>query len=91
MGIIDECCNPRTGMARKREFPPTVASVVEWCDDRLEYYQVLAAYEAKAREADREFTDEDRARAKQFLRDLAAELKARNPASPFAGALCGNE
>lgn len=81
-GVIDECCDPRIGLARKREFPPTVASVVEWCDDRLEYYQVLANYEAKAREVEREFTDEDRAQAKKFLRE-----KARNPASPFAAAL----
>ena len=42
LGLVEECCDPRCGLARKREFPPTVACVVEWCDSRLKYHQTMA-------------------------------------------------
>jgi hypothetical protein len=85
--VVNECVDPRIGLARKREFPPTVASVVEWCDARLSYYQALARYEAREVKPEREFSDADRALAKRFLADLAAELRARNPGSPVASML----
>jgi hypothetical protein len=31
-GVVEECCNPRTGIVRRREFPPTIACIVQWCD-----------------------------------------------------------
>lgn len=38
LGLVQECCDPRTGLARSREFPPTVQSIVDWCDRRLKYH-----------------------------------------------------
>ena len=32
LGVAEECCDPQTGLARSREFPPTVACIVEWCE-----------------------------------------------------------
>lgn len=76
--IVNECVDPRVGLARKREFPPTVASIIEWCDARLAHYEALAKYEAREKPPEREFTDDDRALARKFLADLADELKGRN-------------
>lgn len=84
--IVNECVDPRAGLARKREFPPTVASIVEWCDARLAYYEALAKYEAREKPPEREFSDEDRVIARKFLADLADELKVRN-GMPIATAL----
>lgn len=42
--IVETCCDPRNGLARAREFPPTVACIVEWCDRRLKDTKSLAAY-----------------------------------------------
>lgn len=47
LGIVQECCDPRTGLARSREFPPTVAAIVEWCDVRLAFYRSLAAHNGR--------------------------------------------
>lgn len=44
LGVVEECCDPRTGLARSREFPPTIAAVVEWCDARTVHHQRWAAY-----------------------------------------------
>ena len=76
--IVNECVDPRAGLARKREFPPTVASIVEWCDARLAHYEALAKYEAREKPPEREFTEEDRVIARKFLADLAEELKGRH-------------
>lgn len=43
-GLVDECVDPRIGLALVREFPPTVACVAEWCDKRLGEHQLFAAY-----------------------------------------------
>ncbi len=48
--IVEECCDPRCGLALKREFPPTVAAVVEWCDRRLEFHKAVAGYKGKSLE-----------------------------------------
>jgi hypothetical protein len=42
LGLVNELCDPRTGLARMREFSPTVACVVEWLDARLKHHQILA-------------------------------------------------
>lgn len=79
--VVRDCVDPRIGLARKREFPPTVASIVEWCDTRLAYYQVLAKYEEREQAPpEREFNEDDRLLARNFLSDLAAELESRKPA-----------
>lgn len=73
-GVVDDCVDPRIGLARDREFPPTVKAVVDWCDARVAHYQALAKYEARDDQPEREFTDEDRAIGRKFLADLGAEL-----------------
>lgn len=85
--IVDECVDPRRGLARKLTFPPTVKDIVDWCDQRVRHFETLATYQPREIAPQREFTDEDRALAKRFLADLAAELKARNPRSPLAAVL----
>lgn len=47
LGVVQECCDPRTGLARGREFPPTVAAIVSWCDSRLAFHQQLAAWKPR--------------------------------------------
>jgi hypothetical protein len=42
--IVEECCDPRTGLATVREFPPTVQAVTDWCDHRLQYHRNWANY-----------------------------------------------
>src|SRR5476651_1768502 len=39
LGVVQECCDPRIGLAREREFPPTVAVIVAWCDKRLKFHE----------------------------------------------------
>lgn len=48
LGIVQECCDPRKGLARTREFPPTVAAIIEWCDLRLAHHKAVAAYQGRA-------------------------------------------
>lgn len=45
--VAQECADPRVGLARKREFPPTVAAIVAWCDERHEFYQSVGSYSAR--------------------------------------------
>lgn len=88
LGIVDECVDPERGHARDREFPPTIKSVSDWCDARLAYYQAISKFEGReGPPGEREYTDEERALAKKFLADLAAELRSRNPDSPVASML----
>lgn len=44
LGLVDECCDPRTGLAQHREFPPTVAAVTEWCNRRLTYHRGIVRW-----------------------------------------------
>ena len=48
LGLVEQCVDPRVGLARGREFPPTVASVVEWCDRELKKHMTLAEYRPRA-------------------------------------------
>lgn len=48
-GIVAECADPRYGLAKVREFPPTVAAVHEWCAGRVEYYARWAHWQPLAR------------------------------------------
>lgn len=43
LGVVKECCDVRSGIARTREFPPTIAAVVKWCDLTLGAYRNLAS------------------------------------------------
>jgi len=88
VAVVAECCDPRGGLALDREFPPTVKAVADWCDARLQHYELLSRWKPKDEKAEREFSDEERAMARRFLADLAAELKSRN-GMPVASALTG--
>jgi hypothetical protein len=46
LGLVQECCDPRHGLARRAEFL-TIAAVVEWCDRRLEFHQSVAGYQGR--------------------------------------------
>lgn len=39
--VIDYVCDPRTGLARRLKFLPTIAEVAEACDQRMEYVRTL--------------------------------------------------
>lgn len=41
LGVVAECVH---GLARSREFPPTVKAVADWCDARLQHHRNWAAY-----------------------------------------------
>ena len=80
LGVVEECCDPRTGLARSREFPPTVVSVVEWCDKRLFYHREWSKYVPvkKTPEYDgREFNAEHRKSMLGRLQSLMSDLFKR--------------
>lgn len=73
LGLVQECCDPRTGLAKTREFPPTVQSINEWCDRRLAYHRGAIKHgEIKAAEAadEAKFTDDHRKSMLGRLQDL---------------------
>jgi len=44
LGIVEECCEFASPYVLSREFPPTTASIAEWCDKRLREHQTMAKY-----------------------------------------------
>jgi len=42
LGVVEELCDPTTGLARFREFPPTVACIVEWCERMTRSYVAVS-------------------------------------------------
>ena len=71
LGLVHECVDPRRGLAREREFPPTVACVVEWCDRRLQFHQTVAAFNGlPARREEPNYSPEHRATMLQRLSKL---------------------
>jgi hypothetical protein len=91
LGLVQECCDPRTGLARVREFPPTVAALVEWLDKRLQWHQTVAQYKgAGAPRIEQKFSDEHRKsmieRMQTLIHDLFDPAKAKpwtRPVGPF--------
>jgi hypothetical protein len=58
-GIVEECADPRKGIARTVEFL-SVAKVADWCDERLAFYQSAARYVPPAiTYVERELTDKE--------------------------------
>jgi hypothetical protein len=66
-----------------RESPPTVASVTEWCDAKLELYRRLAAWTAPAdwkppaRQVEFEPSPEEQERVGKLMADLVASLRTK--------------
>ena len=83
LGIVQECVDPRLGIARKAEFL-SVAKLVEWLDNRLAYHQALASYVKRRDERvdnyAADLTDEDRKAASEFMANLAKEIAERSRA-----------
>lgn len=70
-GLVEECCDPRHGLARSREFPPTVAAVVEWLDKRLAHHRAMAKYRPPApKPVEQQYSDEHRQSMLQRLSKL---------------------
>lgn len=69
LGLVEECCDPRRGLARKSEFL-SVKAVVDWCDVRLSFYQGFAGYVAPKVYQEPELTDEERGRGLAAWRGL---------------------
>lgn len=76
LGVVNECVDPRRGLAREREFPPTVAAVVEWCGRRLAWHRSVAAWREPAPPLSppSRFTDQDRDRGAAAMRGLRRAL-----------------
>lgn len=64
LGIVRECCDVRTGLAREREFLPTPHSVIEFCNRRMKFHRgaVIWGEQEAARQADRERFSEEHER-----------------------------
>ena len=75
LGVAEECCDPRTGLARTREFPPTVASIVDWCELRVKRHTGAMIHASKV-VLEKEFSDDHRKTMLQRLMGLWKSLKA---------------
>jgi hypothetical protein len=77
LGVAEECCDPQTGLARFREFPPTVAAITEWCELTTRAYVAVAQRgQPPAEKPKREFTPEHRQSMLERLKGLFKSLKA---------------
>jgi hypothetical protein len=47
LGLVEECCAFGSAYVFSREFPPTPASIAEWCDARLSFHQQLASWKPR--------------------------------------------
>lgn len=61
LGLVEECADPRRGLARKVEFL-SIKSLTDWCDKKLVFYQGLASYAPQLEYREPELSDEARAR-----------------------------
>jgi hypothetical protein len=73
--IVEECCDPRTGLATVREFPPTVQAVTEWCDARLQYHRNWAAYRPVQKRIEKPDPPVKHPSIGQWLMDLGKRLR----------------
>jgi hypothetical protein len=78
LDVVRQCCDPRTGLARTREFTPTVASIVEWCDRRVRQHEgaVIHGKLEQAKISEERFTPEHRLSMLERLKGLWTSLKA---------------
>ncbi len=77
LGIVQECADPRSGVARKVKFL-SVAELVEWLDDRLENHRALASYKPRPPALPAPvFTEEHKATMRAKLTELFRWLGSR--------------
>jgi hypothetical protein len=85
LGVVEECCDPHRGLAREREFPPTVACIATWCDQRVKRHQgaiIWIKQEDAKRIEEQQFPDEHRKTMLQRLSKLMHNLfdpKSKGP------------
>lgn len=81
LGLVTECCDPRTGLVRiPRDYPPNAGHVAAWCDERLAHYRTLAAWKPRALPVPELPDDPVMAeRLATMLTELAATLRAKGP------------
>lgn len=70
LGLVEECCDVRTGLAKSREFPPTVAAVTDWCDRRLIYHRGIVKWGDRKAAERPEFPEAHRQSMLKRLQDL---------------------
>lgn len=75
--IVEECCDPRVGLATVRDFPPTVQAVTEWCDARLQYHRNWANYRPVQKRIEKPDPPVKHPLIGQWLSDLVKRLRSR--------------
>lgn len=84
-GLVEECCDPRTGAARKIKFL-SVAELVTWLDQRLEYHKALAKHVPRQQlpaPAPRVYPPEHKATMVQRFGELVKQLFAASREDPI--------
>ena len=81
LGVVQECCDPRIGLAQKREFVPTVAAIVEWCDKRVIYHRGMMKWGERIK-PEPEFSDDHRKGMLARLQELMRGLLKRGQEAP---------
>lgn len=85
IGVIEECCDPRTGLVRKLDYLPTVKQVIDWCDSRLDYHRKMANWRPREPEPPPlQFSDEHRRTMLGKLVELFRGMKERRQAEQWA-------
>lgn len=82
LGLVDECCDPTRGIARKVEFL-SVKALIDWLDERLTFYRALERYVPPPVRPQLEagpVTAED---CGNLMAKVAEELRASNKRSPL--------
>lgn len=80
--IVEECCDPRVGLASKVIFF-SIAELTDWLARRLEFYQSVAAYQRPpaARQIEAGPVTADQCR--NLMAEVAEALRANNTRSPL--------
>ena len=76
LGVAEECCDPQTGLARHREFPPTVACIVEWCERKTAAYVAVSRRGPPEPEKAIVQTEQHMATMRDKLRAFFSQLRA---------------
>mgnify|MGYP001573326746 FL=1 len=73
LGLIEECADPRCGIACKVEFL-SVKSLTDWLENRLAFYVSVARYVERPLLPVREFTEEERGQGLAALLGLGKAI-----------------
>ena len=45
--VVEACCDPLSGLPRRREMFPTLKAVADWCTERVEFNKLLMEAERR--------------------------------------------